>query len=131
MNSATAPGRVPDGTFTQFLRGKVDKTMNMNIAGLAQWDLVSFFENAGDYVKLAGGAFLALIGIAAVVWAGFMIVKKLWSSQPNNDSWFKIIALLILGGGLMVGGSALMITLASGGQQTILDFGGGMALLGL
>lgn len=95
---------------------------------LAGWDLVSFFENAREYIGLAGGGLLSLIGTAGVVWGGVLLIKKLMAGQQNQDNWFKIILLIIVGGALMVGGFALISTIASGGEQTIKDLGEGLVL---
>lgn len=96
---------------------------------LAQWDLKTFFENAGDYTQLIGGGFLALIGTIGVIYGGYLLVKKLMAGQQNQDSWVKIAALIIIGGALMATGASLIFTIAEGGQQTIEDLGGGMVLL--
>lgn len=91
----------------------------------AAWDLVSFLENAKDYAGIAGGAFLALLGTLGVIWGGTLLIKKLMAGQQNQDSWLKIIALIILGGALMAGGFVLISTIASGGKTTIEDLGTG------
>lgn len=94
----------------------------------AAWDLVSFLENAGEYVKTGGGALLILMGLAALVWGGVLLLKKLMSGQQNQDSWFKIIGMMIIGGAIAVGGFTLIFTIGSGGKKTIEDLGGGTFL---
>lgn len=94
----------------------------------AAWDLVSFLENAGEYVKIAGGALLILMGVAALVWGGVLLLKKLMSGMQNQDSWLKIIGLMIIGGAIAVGGFSLIFTIGSGGKKTIEDLGGGTFL---
>ncbi|MDE3723965.1 hypothetical protein PWG71_21455 [Nocardiopsis sp. N85] len=103
----------------------------MNITNLpaAGWDLVSFFENARNYVGTAGGGLLALMGTVGVVWGGVLLIKKLMASQQDQTSWIKILGLVLVGGALMVGGFSLISNIAAGGRTTIEDLGGGMILL--
>lgn len=89
------------------------------------WDLTSFFKNATNYSTVAGGAFLGFIGIIAVVWGGFLLARKLMSGQQNQDSWLKIVALLLVGGGLLFGGIGLLLNFANGANKTVTDFGNG------
>jgi hypothetical protein len=103
----------------------------------AAWDVVSFFENAGEFVKTAGGGLLIAMGLIALVWGGVLLLKKLMAGQQNQDSWIKIIMLMIIGGAIAVGGFGLIFTIGSGGKTTIEDLGGatflfsGAQLLGL
>ena len=90
----------------------------------AAWDVVSFFENAGEFVKTAGGGFLVAAGLVALVWGGFLGLRKLMSGQQNQDNWVKILALIILGGAVAVGGFNLVFMIGSGGKTTIEDLGG-------
>jgi membrane-bound ClpP family serine protease len=90
----------------------------------AAWDIVSFLGNALVYIKTAGGGLLMLMGIAALVWGGVLLTKKLMSGQQNQDSWVKIICLVIIGGAIGVGGFNLVFMLGSGGKTTIEDLGG-------
>ncbi len=91
------------------------------------WDLVSFFENAKDYVGVAGGAFISLLGLVLLVVAAFFIVRKFMGGQSaQQDSWVKIAVMILIGGALMVGGISLLTSIASGGEQTIKDLGGGV-----
>lgn len=94
----------------------------------AAWDLVSFLQNAGEYVKIAGGALLILMGLAALVWGGVLLLKKLMGGPQNQDSWVKVIGLMIIGGAIAVGGFSLIFTIGSGGKKTIEDLGGGTFL---
>lgn len=105
--------------------------MNMINLPSASWDLLSFLQSATEYVRVAGGSLLALMGTAGVVWGGVLLVKKLMASQQDQTSWAKIIGLILIGGALMVGGFSLISTIAAGGKTTIEDLGGGMILLGL
>lgn len=95
----------------------------------AAWDLVSALENAGEYVKNGGGALLVMMGLAALVWGGVLLLKKLMSGQQNQDSWVKIIMLMIIGGAIAVGGFTLIFEIGSGGKDTIEDLGGGTLML--
>lgn len=94
----------------------------------AQWDLENFLNNANDYAVLIGGAFLTLLGTVAVIYGGYLLIKKLMAGQQNQDSWVKIVLLIIIGGALMVSGFMLISEIATGGEQTIRDLGGGMLL---
>ena len=94
----------------------------------AAWDLVSFLQNAGEYAKIAGGAALITMGIVAVIWGGILLLKKLMAGAQNQDSWIKVIMLLIIGGAIGVGGFALIFNIGSGGKKTIEDLGGGTFL---
>jgi len=99
--------------------------MNLSDLPSASWDLLSFLDNATNYVKGAGGSLLALMGTAGVVWGGVLLIKKLMASQQDQTSWVKILALILIGGALMVGGFSLISQIAAGGQTTIEDLGGG------
>lgn len=92
------------------------------------WDLESFFNNATSYGEVAGGAFLALIGMAGLVWGGFLMFKKLMSEQ-SRENWLKIVALIILGGAMVFGGIAIILNFARGGQDTIENFGNNGTIL--
>lgn len=90
------------------------------------WDLESFFNNATDYTQEIGGAFLAFIGICGLTGGGFFLVRKLFGGQTaQQDSWFKIVALILVGGAMLFGGMALLLNFAEGGKDTIENFGNG------
>lgn len=89
----------------------------------ASWDVLSFLDNAKEYLQLAGGGLIALMGTAGVVWGAVLLIKKLMASQQDQTSWVKIIGLIIIGGALAVGGWAFIFNIASGGQTTINDLG--------
>lgn len=92
------------------------------------WDLESFFTNATEYMQTIGGVFLALIGISGLVWGGFLIIRKLIGGQAaQQDSWFKMIALILVGGAFLFSGIALLLNFAAGANDTIEQFGGGFA----
>lgn len=94
----------------------------------AAWDLNSFLENAGEFIKTAGGGLLVAMGLIALVWGGVLLLKKLMSGQQNQDSWIRIIMLMIIGGAIAVGGFSLIFTIGSGGKKTIEDLGGSTIL---
>lgn len=97
-----------------------------------EWDLISFLGNTQNYLEIAGGAIITLFGLAIVLWAVFMLTKKFFGNQQQqNESWVKIIAAGIVGGALLFGGIALVLNIAAGGQTTIEELGGGTILLGL
>lgn len=87
------------------------------------WDAYEFFQNSGDWLMQVGGAFLSMMGVAAIVWGGFLLVRKLMSGQQNQDNWFKIVCLIIVGGALTYSGINMILKFADGGQKTIEDFG--------
>lgn len=96
----------------------------------AEWDLVSFFDNAKVYLNTIGGGLISLLGLAILIWAGVLIAKKFFGGQSaQQESWFKIVAMLLIGGALMWGGIALITTIAQGGEKTVKDLGGGFILL--
>lgn len=96
----------------------------------AEWDLASFFDNAKGYLTIIGGGLISLLGLAVVIWAAVLIAKKFFGGQNGQqESWFKIIAMILIGGALMTGGIVLISNIASGGQKTIEDLGGGFILL--
>lgn len=94
------------------------------------WDLQSFFENASSTAATMGNAFLILMGTIAVIYGGFLLVRKLMSGQQNQDSWVKIVLLIIIGGALMFTGFRLLSEIAEGGQGTIRDLGNATMLMG-
>ena len=97
---------------------------NHGVQGKDGWDLENFFNNSTNYTQKVGGAFLALIGIAGVVWGGFLMLRKLMGGQQaQQDSWFKIVALIIVGGAMLFGGMTILLNLAKGGKDTIENFG--------
>ena len=94
----------------------------------AQWDVQTFLENAKSYAVDIGGAFLMLLGTVAVIYGGYLLIKKLMAGQQNQDSWVKIVLLIIIGGALMVSGFTLISEIGEGGETTIRDLGDGFAL---
>ncbi|KIA73399.1 hypothetical protein ANMWB30_23260 [Arthrobacter sp. MWB30] len=94
----------------------------------AEWDLKSFFDNAGEYAKTVGGSFLMALGIVAIIVGAYKGIKKLISGQQNNDNWVTVALLIIIGGAIAVGGFNLVFTVGSGGKTTIEDLGGGTFL---
>lgn len=97
---------------------------------VAAWDLKSFLENANSYLYSIGGALITLLGLAVVIWAAVLIAKKFFgSNNGQQDSWFKIVAMLIVGGALMAGGIVLITAIAQGGKTTIEDLGNGGFIL--
>jgi hypothetical protein len=103
--------------------------MNLTNLPAAGWDLVSFLENANEYAGVAGGALLSLFGTIGVVWGGVLAIKKLMATHHDQTSWIKIVALILIGGALMVSGFSLLANIAAGGRTTIEDLGGSMILL--
>lgn len=92
------------------------------------WDLKSALENATEYAQDIGGGFLMLLGVVAIIYGGYLLIKKLMAGQQNQDSWIKIVILIIVGGALFASGFTLISEIAKGGQQTIEDLGGATIL---
>lgn len=127
-------------TFTGHLIRKQDIDMDkLTLAAVAAaplalpgaaWDLVSFLNNAQSFLMIAGGALITLIGLLLVVWSVVYIGKKfLGSNSGQQDSWIKIVVMLLIGGALMTGGIVLVTSIAAGGKTTIEDLGNGMILM--
>lgn len=98
----------------------------------AAWDLSSFLENARAQVQVWGGLVLMLMGAAALVWGGVLLLKKLWANPQTASQqagWGTIAALIIVAGALGTGGWQFIETVGSGGQQTIEDLGGGTVIV--
>lgn len=110
-------------------QGKPNNQVDVSGEG---WDLERFFNNATTYTQTIGGAFLALIGIAGIVWGGFLLVRKLMGGQQaQQDSWFKVVMLIIVGGAMLFGGMTILLKFAKGSNKTITNFGengGGLIL---
>lgn len=97
-----------------------------NLEADESWDLESFFNNATDYTQEIGAGFLAFIGICGLTMGGFFLVRKLMGGQAaQQDSWVKIVALILVGGAMLFGGMALLLNFAEGGKDTIENFGNG------
>ena len=105
--------------------------LNLNLTNglFAEWDLKSFIENATEYARVIIGAIIVLLGVVAVGWAFYKGVSKLMGGQSaQQTSWGTVIVLFLVGGAAMVGGGALIFSIAQGGKQTIDELGGGMIL---
>lgn len=89
----------------------------------AAWDLNSFLKNGANLIKTSGGYLLVAMGLAALVWGGILLLKKLMSGQQNQDSWVKIIMLMIVGGAISTGGFVLIMEIGGGGEGTIKELG--------
>lgn len=86
------------------------------------WDITTFFENGQNYAETAGGAFLGLIGVFCLLFAGWKVFHKLVNEQ-SRESWGKVIGLVALGGVLLFGGYSMLRDLAEGGKDTVENFG--------
>ncbi len=102
--------------------------LNTDFAVPGDWDLASALTNATAYAQLIGGGFLTLVGVVAIIYGGYLLVKKLMAGQQNQDSWIKIVILIIVGGALSVSGFSLISEIAAGGKTTIEELGGGTIL---
>ncbi|MFE7117083.1 hypothetical protein ACFU99_16890 [Streptomyces sp. NPDC057654] len=98
----------------------------------AAWDLTSFLKNAKSQIQLWGGLLLMLVGVAAMVWGGVLLLRKLMAnpqSAGHQQGWGTIALLILVGGALSGGGWSLISTVGSGGQKTITDLGGGTVIV--
>lgn len=82
-------------------------------------DVGNLLDNGAALIQDWGGLFLILMGTVAIVWAGWLALQKLMSSEGNRTSWIKIIVLLILGGALAVGGFNVVSDFGQSGSDTI------------
>lgn len=96
---------------------------------MLNWDLGSFLENATTRLKDWGGLFIVLIGVVMIVVGVFQIGSGLMSGGKKQVNWFIAIALLIIGGALMVGGWGFVSKIAGGGKKTIEDLGTGATMI--
>ena len=114
---------------TPIVKGKEGrKTMNLTqvfMEGNASWDLGGFLENATTNVQSILGLVISLIGVIMIGVGVFKIAKALISHGKEQTSWVVNIALLIVGGALMIGGWSFVSDIAKGGKDTIMDLGEG------
>jgi hypothetical protein len=104
-----------------------DPTSNLPTAA---WDLISFLSNAKNYGNLIGGGVAGIAGLILVIVAIVFIAKKfLGNGQGQEKSWVIIVLMLIIGGALLTGGFVFIANIASGGQKTIEELGGGFIVL--
>jgi len=98
----------------------------------AAWDIVSFLGNAQNYGALIGGGVISLLGLITIIIAGvFTFQKFLGNGQREAKSWVLIVVMIIIGGAMLTGSITLLMSIASGGQKTIEELGGGIILLSL
>lgn len=97
----------------------------------AAWDVAAFLANAKSYGSVIGGGLITLLGLIIVIVAVVFIAKKfLGSGQGGQEkSWVVIVIMIIVGGALLYGGITFVTDIASGGQKTISDLGGGFIVL--
>lgn len=94
------------------------------------WDLVSAVGNATNYGKLLGGGIIGLLGVILLIVATVFIFKKLTGNgQGNEKSWVIIVVMILIGGAMSFGGYTLISQVASGGQKTVQELGGGFIVL--
>ncbi len=100
---------------------------------LLTFDIGSFLQNSTSTLKFWGGLFITLCGLVMLIVAGFKTAKKLIGNpqQGGQISWGTVVALIIFGGAFFGGGIAFIITIANGGQKTIMDLGTGATYLPL
>ena len=89
-----------------------------------EWDLTNFLQNANTRIKFWGGLFLALMGVALVIYGGYQAVTGLMSHGKKQVNWPIVVISIIVGGALAAsGGSKLLFDIAGGGKQTITELG--------
>ena len=94
------------------------------------WDIANFLKNLLKKVQDWGGLLVMAMGAAGVVWGFIQAIIGLISHGKKPTNWLVIIALIVVGGALMVGGWNLMNSIAEGGRTTINELGGGFLLWG-
>lgn len=97
---------------------------------LGAWDLVSFLTNTKNYANVIGGGLISLLGLIIIIVAVVFITKKFFGNGQGQDkSWIVIVVMIIVGGAFLTGGIVLITNIASGGEQTIKELGGGFIVL--
>lgn len=91
---------------------------------LAEWDLVSFFNNSKKYLETVGGGLITLLGLALLIWGFVKMMGKIKDGDRSQTGWGAIIGMIIIGGAMLFGGIALVMQIGQGGQKTITDLGG-------
>lgn len=108
------------------ITGTVGRIASIDILAGAGWDLGSFLTNSKSTLTTWFGAAIMILGIVAIAYATWQIVSGLMSHGKKQTNWAVAIMLLIVGGALsMTTGFQFMQEIASGGQKTIKDLGGG------
>lgn len=92
---------------------------------MLSWDISSFLRNLTHSLEGWGALVFTLLGTACLIMGGIGIFRNLTASQQNPVPWWKVVALLIAGGGFLFGGFALFKSIAQGGNKTINDLGHG------
>lgn len=91
----------------------------------AEWDLGTFLQNSSTTLQTWGGYFFALVGVIMIIVGIYQIAKGFISHGKTQTNWFIAIALLVIGGALLVGGWSWVAGIAKGGKKTIDDLGNG------
>ncbi|MDR0594186.1 MAG: hypothetical protein LBG60_13235 [Bifidobacteriaceae bacterium] len=86
------------------------------------WEIGNFFTNAQTSLKSIGAVFLGLLGVVCLIAGATFVVQKLMS-EHSRRSWFTVIALILVGGLLLVGGFSIVQSIASGAQETVVELG--------
>ena len=99
---------------------------------LGAWDLTAFLQNATNKVQFWGGLSFGLLGVILICISGYKIFRNFATTKQQHDpKWGMVILGLIVGGAFATGGWALLSNIASGGQKTFQDLGGGAILFNL
>lgn len=95
------------------------------------WDITSFLNNVTAKFGFWGGLALGIFGAIGLVWGAIMVWKKLAGNQPpgQGPGWGKMIGLILFSGAISTGGFNLMQTVSGGGKTSLLELGGGTALV--
>jgi len=95
---------------------------NTNNGPSTDKDIVDFLTDGQNYLEKLGAAILGVVGLALLIWAGISAAKKFFSEQ-DRTSWAKIGMMVLVGGILMVGGIAWIMSLSESAQNTVDEFG--------
>lgn len=93
------------------------------------WDITAFLQNATTKFQFWFGLLFGLLGVILIGISGIKIFRNFASTKQQHDpKWLMTILGLIVGGAFATGGWALLSNMASGGQKTFQDLGGGAIL---
>lgn len=106
-----------------------DLFAQLDLVSLAQmidfnaWDPEQFFKNGQNIGKTIGGAFLGLLGVAAILAGGTYLAAIAFKKQQRGTFVIHAIIALVIGGALVFGGYSLFDSMAQGGYDQATKLG--------
>lgn len=110
-----------------YLLGNVSSYGQKNISG--DFDAIGFLKQLFRWLQQFMIPAIALGGLILIGYSVLKTVKNFTGDERTHTSWMRIFAMLIVGGGMLFGGLAMLQDLAGGGVKTIEDMGTGGLLL--